>query len=53
MASTEDLIADYLAKGGSITCLPEKDPKQAQADFYEARRNRMNEQVQRYKRRGR
>ena len=50
MASTEDLIADYLAKGGAITCLPEKDPKQAQADYYKARRNRLTKQARKYKR---
>jgi hypothetical protein len=61
MASTEALItqsdideavASFLASGGRISRLAEKDPHQAQADFYEARRNRLVKQASRYKRRG-
>ena len=48
-----EAVAKFLSSGGRISRLAEKDPEQAQADFYEVRRNRMNEQVQRYKRRGR
>jgi hypothetical protein len=45
-------VASFLSAGGRISRLAEKDPRQAQADFYEARRNRLVKQAQRHKRRG-
>ena len=49
----DEAVAKFLSSGGRISRLSEKDPEQAQADFYEARRNRLTKQAVRYKRRGR
>ena len=43
-------VAKFLSSGGRISRLAEKDPEQAQSDFYEARRNRLTKQARRYKR---
>jgi hypothetical protein len=51
-AEIDKAVADFLSSGGRISRLAEKDPHQAQADFYEARRNRLVKQSRRYKRRG-
>jgi hypothetical protein len=51
-AEIDKAVASFLSSGGRISRLAEKDPHQAQADFYEARRNRLVKQAQRHKRRG-
>jgi hypothetical protein len=51
-AEIDKAVASFLSSGGRISRLAEKDPEQAQADFYEARRNRLVKQASRYKRRG-
>ena len=51
-AAIDKAVANFLSSGGRISCLAEKDPHQAQADFYEARRNRLVKQSRRYKFRG-
>lgn len=48
----DEAVAKFLSSGGRISRLAEKDPEQAQSDFYEARRNRLAKQALRYKRRG-
>ena len=51
-AEIDKAVASFLSSGGRISRLAEKDPHQAQADFYEALRNRLVKQAQRHKRRG-